>query len=137
MNDQRTSYGAEDKRSSVQQSCLQTVIAFIAGEKNWTHMPSASGSNSRLADRQNRDELQKFQNSLQAELFGFLLYLIAVQYYNVRNAFSRLFSSKAYLKACFKVQKIWQPFFHVNPYYQVLTYLKIIYYQLLLSLSNM
>ena len=55
--------------------------------KNWTHMPSASGFYSRLAGKQNRNELQNFYNCLQVKLFGFLLYSIAVQcYYNVRNA---------------------------------------------------
>ena len=37
----------------------KTAINFIV-RKNWTCMPSASGSYSRLAGRQNRDELQNF-----------------------------------------------------------------------------
>ena len=39
--------------------------------------------------------------------------------------FSLLFSNKVYFRACFEVRKIWLPFFHINPYYQVLVYLMI------------
>ena len=39
--------------------------------------------------------------------------------------FSWLFSSKAYLKVCFKPPKFGSHFFHVIPYYQVLTYLRV------------
>ena len=48
MKDQRTSYGAEDTPSSVQQICVLDVNHH-SREKNWTHMPSASGSYARLA----------------------------------------------------------------------------------------
>ena len=49
MKDQRTSYDAKDKRSSVQQIYVLDVNRHPF-EKNWTHMPSASGSYGRLAD---------------------------------------------------------------------------------------
>ena len=49
MKDQRTSYGAEHKRSLVQQIRVLTWIAILL-RNNWTHTPSASGSYSRLAD---------------------------------------------------------------------------------------
>ena len=48
MKDQRTSFGAEDKRSSVQQNRVETSITYLA-RKNWTHTPRASGSYGRLA----------------------------------------------------------------------------------------
>ena len=59
MIDQRASYGTEKKRSLVQQNCVYTAIAFIV-RKNWTHMPSTSGSYSRLTGRRNWNELQNF-----------------------------------------------------------------------------
>ena len=48
INDQRTSYGVEDKDSLVQQICALTMITYIV-RKNWTHMPSTSMSYGRLA----------------------------------------------------------------------------------------
>ena len=47
MKDQRTRYGAKDKRSLVQQIRVldENCHSF---EKNWTHTPSASGSYGRL-----------------------------------------------------------------------------------------
>ena len=50
MNDQRTSYGAKDKRSSVQRIRIYTAIAYLV-RKNWASTPSASGSYGRLAGR--------------------------------------------------------------------------------------
>ena len=47
MKDQ--SYGAEDKRSSVQQ--IHVYMNRHSYVKNWTHTPSTSGSYSRLAGR--------------------------------------------------------------------------------------
>ena len=48
--DQGTSYGTEDKHSSVAttDSCLD--VNCHSCEKNWTHTPSTSGSYGRLAD---------------------------------------------------------------------------------------
>ena len=48
MKDQRTSYGAKGKPSSVQQIRVLDANCH-SSEKNWTHMPSASGSYGRLA----------------------------------------------------------------------------------------
>ena len=50
MNDQRRSYGADDKCSSVQQIHVKTAVALLV-RKNWTHTPSNSGSYGRLADK--------------------------------------------------------------------------------------
>ena len=50
MDDQRTSYGAKGKRSSVQRIRIYTAIAYLV-RKNWASAPSASGSYSRLAGR--------------------------------------------------------------------------------------
>ena len=50
MKDQRTSCGAEDKYSSVQQICVLDVNHQTI-EKNWTHTPSTSGSYGRLAKK--------------------------------------------------------------------------------------
>ena len=36
MNNQRISYGAEDRRSLVQQICVSTVIAFIVENTGYT-----------------------------------------------------------------------------------------------------
>ena len=64
------------------------------------------------AGRRNTDGVRKFQNSLGVKLFGLLLLLIAMQCYNsVRNIFQSAFSNIANPKACFKVRKIWMPFF--------------------------
>ena len=49
MKEQRTSYGAEDKRSLVQQIHVLD-INIHPFEKNWTNTPSASESYGRLAD---------------------------------------------------------------------------------------
>ena len=49
MKDQRTSYGAKDKCSLVQQIHVLHVNRHTF-EKNWTHTPSTSGSCGRLAD---------------------------------------------------------------------------------------
>ena len=57
MNDQSTSYGAEDKCSSVQQIRVQTPIAFLV-----RYTTSASGSFSRLVDKMQVD--QNMYNSL-------------------------------------------------------------------------
>ena len=51
MDDQRTSYGAKDKRSSVQRIRIKTAIAYIV-RKNWASTPSASGSYGKQAGRQ-------------------------------------------------------------------------------------
>ena len=89
---------------------IQTVITFIV-RKNWTHTSSASGSYGRLAGRQNMDELQIFnnsKNSLQVELFGFLLHLItsnAILIIVLEIHFNQLISSKAYFKACLTCKK--------------------------------
>ena len=50
MNDQRTSYDAKNKHSSVQRIHIQTAIAFLV-RKNWNLMPSAGGSYGRQAGR--------------------------------------------------------------------------------------
>ena len=130
MNNQMTSYGAEDKRSSVQQNRIQTAITFTV-RKNWTNRLSASGSYSRLAGWQ-ADKI-----GMSCKIFKILYKLNQSNSYFISQPclviihvvlemhFSQLFSSKAYLKAYFKAQKIRQPFFQVNHYYQAPTYLMI------------
>ena len=54
MNDQRISYGAKYKRTSVQRICTETAIGYLVRE-NWTSIPSASGSYGRLADERRLD----------------------------------------------------------------------------------
>ena len=51
--------------------CVWTVINFLV-RQNWTYMPSASGSYSSLAARQN-------MAGFQVKLLIFLLHLVSVQ----------------------------------------------------------
>ena len=51
------------------------MTAFVVG-KNWTNMPSTSGSYGRLLYRDNTSGFQNFQNSLQVKLLGNLLPLV-------------------------------------------------------------
>ena len=92
MNDQRTSYAAEDKHSLVQQICVWTAITFTV-RKSLTHIPSPIGSYGRLADGQTKyRRILIFLNSLQVKLFRFFLHLISVQcYYSVNNVFQSAF----------------------------------------------
>ena len=53
MNDQRTSYGAKDKRSLVQCIHIYTAIIFLM-RKNWIPTLSTSGPYGRLAGKQNK-----------------------------------------------------------------------------------
>ena len=83
-------------------SCLDSDRLHC--DKNWIHMPSASGSCGRMAGEIGMS-YKIFKNSLQCKLFRFLLHLRAVQcYYSVSIAFQSAFLSEAYLnyKACFK-----------------------------------
>ena len=41
MNDQRTSYGAKDKHSSVQRICIYTATTYLV-RKNWASTPSTT-----------------------------------------------------------------------------------------------
>ena len=72
--DQRTNYGAKDKRSSVQRICIQTAIAYLM-RKIGPLTRSASGSYGRQAGRQTMAGFWILGNPLQAKLFGFLLCL--------------------------------------------------------------
>ena len=94
MKDLRTSYDAEDKRSSVQQICVLHVN-YHSFTKNWTHTPSTSESYGRLsgwlADEM-RVEVEIFKIPFRLKYFRFLLRLISVQcYYSIRSAFQSAF----------------------------------------------
>ena len=65
MNNQKTSYGAKDKRSSLQWIRIQTAIAFLV-RTNWTPTSSASGSHGRQADRRKMAGFQNLENPLHA-----------------------------------------------------------------------
>ena len=74
MNDQRTSYGAENKHFfGTKDSCLESNR--LSCEKNCIHKHSSSGYYGRLAGRQNMGGFQNLQNSQQ--VFNYLnLYFI-------------------------------------------------------------
>ena len=112
INDQRTSYGAEDKCFSLQQIHVLTAITFLV-RKIWTHTPNASRSYSSLAARRNTGGFQNLQNPLQANVVGFLLYAMLLIVLEIH--FSWLFSNKAYFRVCCKVCKIRLPFFMLIP----------------------
>ena len=106
MNDQRTSYGTKDKRSSVQRTHIQTAITYPV-RKHWTSSPSTSRSYNRQAGGLNTAGFQNLENPLQIKLFGFLLCLQQCNVINsVRSAFQSAFSKKAYIRVCFVVCKI-------------------------------
>ena len=116
MNDQRTNCGAKDKRSTVQWIRILTVTTFLV-RKNWTPMPSTSGSYGKLVD----------EIKLDFEIFAILYRLNYLDFYFVHISamllivlkmhFNLFFSSEEYFRVCCIVCKIWSPFFHVNPYY--------------------
>ena len=114
MNDQRISYGAKDKHSSVQWILIYTAIAFLV-RKNWTTKPSASGSYSRLA----------YETQLYFKIFAILYRLNCWDFYFVDISalliivlevhFSLFFSNKVYFRVRFVVRKIWSSFYSCQP----------------------
>ena len=93
----------------------------LSCEKNWTPMPSTSGSFGRqagwLADKIRLDfKILKILYRLNYLEFHFV-YSSLMLLIDLEVQFSLLFSNKAYFRVCFVVCKIWSPFFHVHPYY--------------------
>ena len=80
MNNQRTSYGTEDKSYSVKQIYVY-ISTGLSCEINVTHTPIASGAYGRQAGRQTDEIRVDFEvlNPPQVKLFGFLLHLISMQ----------------------------------------------------------
>ena len=85
-------------------------------ERNWTHMPSTSGSYGRLADEiclyfKIFKILYRFH-----KLLGFLLSLITEQcYYSVRNAFQSAFLKQSLFLRYVLSHEIFGYHFYVNP----------------------
>ena len=132
MNDQRKSYGTKDKRSSIQWICIQTAIAFLV-RKTQIHTPITSGSYSRQAGRQPGWLADKIWVDFKVFKILYRLNYLDSGFIDISTTsiivlevyFSWLFSNKVYFRVCFEACKVRLPFFHVNPYYQVLTYLMI------------
>ena len=113
MDDQRTSYGAKGKHSSVQRICILTAIAYLV-RKNWASTPSASGSYGRLADEIRLDiEILKILYRLNYLDFYFV-YSSAMLLIVLEVHFSLLFSNKAHFRVCFVVRKIRSPLFFMS-----------------------
>ena len=82
MKDQRTSYGTEDKHSSVQQIRVLDVNAILLRKTGPIRLVLYSGSYSRLAGRQNAGGSQ---NLHKLKPFGFSLCLISVQLFIIAS----------------------------------------------------
>ena len=121
MNDQRTSYDANNKRSLVQWIHIQTTITFLV-RKNWTPTPGAIGSYGRLAGKETKD-FKIFKILYRLNLLDFYFVDISATLLIVLEMhFSQLFSNIGRALWCIKLSCY---FFSVNSYYQVLAYLMI------------
>ena len=121
MNDQRTSYGTKDKRSSVQQIC----IYFLVRKGLNPHLMLVGLIAGRLVDK-TRVDFEIFNIPYMLNCLDFCFVNISAMSLIVLELhFSQLFSNKVYFKACFEVFKIRLPVFHVNPCYEVPAYLMI------------
>ena len=82
----------------------------LSCEKNWTPMPSNSGSYGRQAGRWNMARLQNLENPLKVKLYCFyFVYSSAMLLIVLKEYFSLRFS--LYFRVCFVVCKIRSPFF--------------------------
>ena len=122
MNDQRTSYGTEDKCSSVQKIRVQTVIRLLMrktgpnAQCQWVLWQAC-----RLEEIWVDFEIFKIFYRLKYFIFYFVN-ITTILFIVLEVHFSQFIS---YFRACFVVCKIQLPFFNVDPYYQVLAYLMI------------
>ena len=91
MNDQRTSYGTEDKRSSIRQIHVQTVTTFLVRKKTGpTHLALLGLTVGRQINQLWMDFI--IPKILHYKLFGFLLCTVSVQcYYSIRRVFQSAF----------------------------------------------
>ena len=112
MDDQRTSYGAKGKHSSVQKdSYLDSNRLSCEKKTGPLHLAlvglTAGRQAGRQAGRRNMAGFRNLENPLQGKLFGFyFVYSSAMLLVVFEVHFSLLFSNKAHFRVCFVVCKI-------------------------------